>query len=343
MAVAAGDRDGERSGVTRGRGLFLAQVVGSLLILGLLLRGARAEGLLTLLGDLSWPWVIAALLAKGVSVTVREVRLWIALAYWRRLPFFKVLALGYAAGLVNNVTPARGGDLLAAALLQRELDVPGPKALAAVGITSLVEALVFAAFLLGTLAFHATHWRELLGAARAYQALELMTVLTVVAVFGSVVLVVVSRRVGRVQTGPPPPGLRSWVTQLLVDTGAGLSAFGPLVAGALCAVVQVAGVVFSQALLLPALGVDLSFPLLAVTFFVAAGSLAAVVLPQTMGAGSATAAVFVLTAFGASESQALAFAALVWVVHVLPLTLLGLGPLWVRLGRLRSLLPREAA
>ena len=72
------------------------------------------------------------------------------------------------------------------------------------------------------------------------------------------------------------------------------------------------------------------------------GSVAAVALPPSLGAGPAATSVFVLAFFGIGEADALGFAALSWLANSLPPLVLGILPLWSRIGRLSDLTRREA-
>jgi len=327
------------SGRVRRRYLAPAvQLAGSLLVLAALLRDAQVMRVWESLAGFSLPWLLGALALKALGVTARELRLWISLRPWKKLGLRPVLAIGYASGLVNNVLPARGGDLLGAALLRRECAVSGSAALAAVGVTSLLEALVFGLSLLGAMALVADRWGELLGASASLRAMGLLTVLTLVAVFGSVIVVALARRLRRDAASAPRPGAGAWLRQLVVDAGTGLGALGPLLANLALAAVQVACFTASLLMLFPALALQPSMPVLAAMVFMAGGAFAALLLPSSYGAGPAAAAVLVLALFGVDEAQALAFAALAWVSHLVPIVALGAWPLWVRLGQLPRLM-----
>ena len=115
-----------------------------------------------------------------------------------------------------------------------------------------------------------------------------------------------------------------------------------MVLNLILAAVQVVFVVGCFAALLPTVGLELEpdMPLMAVSGVIAFGALSAIVLPPSLGAGPAVAAVFVFGMFGVSEDQALAFAAMSWIANTAPVVLLGFVPLWRRLrhfGSLKSL------
>ncbi len=325
--------------MSRKRLVTLGQVAASLAVLTLLVRDADTDRVVAALTGASLPWLLAAVVFKCLSLTIHELRLWIALLPWRRAPFWPVMAIGYTSGLVNAILPARGGDLVAVGLLKAELDIPTPQALAAVGITAFMEALAFFVFLLGVLALGATQWEVLLGAAKAATAMSWVTGVTVGAVFGATMLVLVGRRLRpKEEAEPRGPGPIALIRQTIVDTGDGLSARGPLAAQVVTSAIQVGVLMSSFLAIFPALGLDPPLPVLAASGVIVFASLAAIVLPPSMGAGQAATAVFVLGAFGIDEADAIAFAALSWVANSSPPALLGFVPLWRRLGRLPEIL-----
>jgi uncharacterized membrane protein YbhN (UPF0104 family) len=317
------------------------QLGASGVVLFLLLREADPSAVWGALQGASLPFLILATLLKIVGVSLHELRLWLALKPYKKVPLGPVFGIGYLAGLLNVVLPVRGGDLLAIGLLKRELDVPGPAALAAVGLTGFFEAAVFGIFLLCVMAFGATQWEALLGAAETMQAMGTLTGLTLGAVFGSAVLVLLARKLSaKPQDAEPKPGILSLIRESIVRTGEGLSAWGPLAANLGLAALQVVLVVASFWALLPALGLTVAYPLLATCGVIAIGAMAAIVLPPGLGAGQAAAAVFVLGFFGVGEAEAIAFTALSWISNTIPPLVTGIGPLVSRLGRVREILGR---
>jgi len=311
------------------------QALVSGLVLLLLLRGVDLDVLLGTLGGLAWAWVGAATALKITGLTVRELRLFVAIRPWHEPRVWHILGIGFASGLVNSVVPARGGDVLAMALLKRECRVSLTAAAAAVAVTSLLEAVVFGVLLLGLLLGFASQWGELFGIASAAEATSVLSVATVVTIFGTSLVAIVARRLRAPPAQAQRPRLSDHLRNTMIEAGRGLGARS-LIANALLAVLQVAGVVGTLVCLFPALDLHVEGPFLAAALFVAASSVVAVLLPASMVAGGAAASMLVLLPFGATDAQAIAFAAMVWAVHSGPTLLLGAVPLWRRLGGLQE-------
>ncbi len=312
-----------------------AQLVASVVVIALLVHDAEWAEVRQAVSQAHLGWLALAALVKMVGLTLHEVRLWTSLvAAGERRPLGHVVAIGYVSGLLNTVLPVRGGDLLAIGLLKKELKVPVPAAVAAVGMTSFLEAALFGLFLLGVALLGASRWEELLGTAMARQATGTLTLITVGAVFGGVALVLLARRLRTPADEDPRPGPLTFVRETITRTGDGLSAAGPLALNVGLATVQVGVVVFSFWAILPALQLDVPFSVLAICGVIGVGSFASVLLPPTFGAGTAATSIFVLGFFGVSEPDALAFTALTWVSNTAPPLICGLVPLIRRIGRL---------
>ena len=321
--------------------VFPFQILASLGVIALLVGQADVTRIREELAGASIGWLLIATLIKAASLTLHEVRLWISLWPDYRRPGWPVIAIGYTSGLANAVLPARGGDIVAAALLKKEVDVPVPAALAAVGVTALLEALVFALFLLGVMIIGATQWEQLIGPEKAHQAKLLLIGCCIFALVVAGVSIAMARR--KRNDTAPGKGLRALITGIMEATGSSLGAGRYVVLNLILAAVQVVLVVGCFAALLPTVGLQLEpdMPLMAVSGVIAFGALSAIVLPPSLGAGPAVAAVFVFGMFGVSENQALAFAAMSWIANTAPVVLLGFVPLWKRLkhfGSLKSLI-----
>jgi uncharacterized membrane protein YbhN (UPF0104 family) len=318
------------------------QALASVAVLVLLVRQAALDELSTALTQASWGWLAVACVGKTLGLTLHEVRLWVSLLPGHRRPVWAVVLIGYAAGLVNTVLPMRSGDMFAVVLLRTEQDVPAPAAISAVALTAILEAVAFGLFLLGVLVFGAAHFDELLGTASANRATGAVGLLALGSLAAAVVTVLIARRFGE-EPREPGPGLVAGLKSTLVATGDHLRRPGLALSNLALAFGQVLALLVTFWCLLPAVGIDLGLPLLAVSGILAVGSLASIALPPTMAAGPAAVSVFVLGFFGVGEAQALAYAAMSWVVNVVPALAVGAVPLWGRLGRLGELALDEPA
>ncbi|MFH1465145.1 MAG: lysylphosphatidylglycerol synthase transmembrane domain-containing protein [Pseudomonadota bacterium] len=315
-----------------GRAL-LAQVLVSAAVLVLLLLDTRMRDLGRALSVVSLPWLLAAGASKGAALIIRELRLWVMLRTWGRPRLAPVLSVGLASGLLNIVLPARGGDLAAAALLHRAVGVPGPAALAAVGLTSVVEAVVFGLVLLASMLLAGARWEALIGLSETHRALGSLSVVTLGVLGAGVALALVARRLRRCAP-VEGSGPRTFLLRLVNDTGRGLEAARILAVNALLALVQVGCILAGSVLLMRAVGLELAAPWMAAVAVMAVGSLVAILLPPTLVAGNAATSVGVLGLFGVPQAAGLAFGVLMWTVHCLPTLLLGVWPLWRTAGRM---------
>jgi hypothetical protein len=312
---------------------LLLQLLGSAVVILLLLRHVELGGLREALARVDPLWLLLLLPVKAASSALHEFRLYLALLPWGRPPFARVMGIGFTTGLINTVIPMRGGDLLAIALLRLECRVRTAAAITAVGLASVVEALVFGAALLLVLAVQGPGWARELTSWDPAQLTHDLGLLTAAATMIGVGLVILLRFLHRRrQATPGGPGLLNRLAEL----GQGLDATSLGINTGL-AVVQVAFVFGTLLVLFQALGIDPRPTLLAAGLIQATGSVAATVLPHSFGASQAASAVLVLAMFGVPTAPALALAALMWAAHQLVTLLLGALPLWRRLGALAEL------
>jgi len=308
----------------------LLQAAASILVLYILARDANTENIKAQLGMVSIGWLITATVIKSISLSLHEVRLWLSLKPANDRPFWPVVAIGYTSGLANSLLPARGGDVVAIALLKREQGVPVPAATAAVGITAFLEAAVFALFLLGVLVLGLPHWEELIGAAQARTAMGMLTGICLASIVGSIILVkIVARRRAPAEDRPKGRGIMRFIKETLTHTGSSLGSRGPTIVNVALAFVQVPLLVGCFWALVPTVGMELTphMPIMAVSGVIAFSALSALVLPPSMGAGPAASAVFVFGFFGVTPDQAIAFAAMSWIANTTPVIVLGLWPM----------------
>jgi uncharacterized membrane protein YbhN (UPF0104 family) len=308
-----------------------AQLGASALVIGLLARDLDADTLTRVFDRAAPLWLGLALLVKTFTLYLHEQRLWLAFNQ-PRPPLGRVLAIGFAAGVLNLVLPGRAGDLASIAMLRRECGVKTGAATAAVGIASFLEAAVFGGLLLVVLALGASRWREVIGAEAHGQAMQWVTVATL----GGVAVATAGALIGRrlrpdgEATGPSPVML---VRETLRQAGNSFSTLPSLATNIGLAVVQVVGMVVAFALAFPAVGLDVPLPMLAAAGVLAISSVASIVLPPSFGASPAAASVAVLAVFGVEQADALAYAAAWWAISQVPATLIGLPCLWGRRWR----------
>jgi uncharacterized protein (TIRG00374 family) len=325
MSETTTNKDGRRWKVVA------TQAAASLLVLFALTKDADLESIKGQLGMVSIGWLIAATAIKSVSLSLHEVRLWLSLKPAHSRPFWPTVAIGYTSGLANSLLPARGGDVVAIALLKREQGVPVAAATAAVGITAFLEAAVFALFLLGVLILGLPHWEVLIGAAQARTAMGMLTGICLASIVGSIILVkiVAKKRAKESEKKPKGRGIINFVKETLTHTGSSLGSKGPTVLNIVLAFIQVPLLVCCFWALVPTVGLELTpnMPIMAVSGVITFSALSALVLPPSMGAGPAASAVFVFGFFGVSQDQAIAFAAMSWIANTSPVIVLGLWPM----------------
>ena len=299
----------------------------SALILWVLLRDVDADAILQTLKSGSLGWLLAAFLVKACGLLFHEYRLWLALPK-PRPPTKTVISLGLAAGVLNLALPARAGDLAAIAFMDRECKVPVPVGTAAVGVTSFLEAAIFAFFLLAVFGMGAAQWADLFG-----EGVRINAMMWIAGGVGAGCLVLFIMAVlGRKWADAEPFSnpLFRLIQRIFVETSAIIrdARYVGIQTGA--AVIQVILVVTAFTLAMPASGAGVSEPLMAASLVLGISSLAAFVLPPTMAAGPAAASALVLPMLGVDEAGALAYAATYWLVAHTPAMVMGLPALWAR-------------
>lgn len=311
----------------RRRALRLAQILASAAVLWVLARDLDRGQATSALARIRPGWLLAGLGTKALGLALHELRLWLCLPEPRPRAS-RVIAIGFVAGMMNLVLPARGGDLLAIALLNRECGVRASAATAAVGLVAFLEAAVFGVFLVGVLGLGAARWVRVIGVEAHGQATLLVGAITGAGLLGILGLFWLGRtRAGRAL---PLPGPLRWIRAAADDAGAVVARPAALVAQLLLAALGVAFTVGGYTLGLPAVGLDLPLPWLVASGVLALSSVAAVVLPPSFAAGPAAVSAAVLAAFGGTRADALAYAGAWWLVAHVPAVTLGLPFLWGR-------------
>ncbi len=313
----------------RRRALRLAQLLASALVIYVLVRDLDQAEVASARERVSLGWLAAAMGVKGLGLCMHELRLWLCLPA-PRPPFFRVFAVGSVAGMMNLVLPARGGDLLAIALLNRECGVRVSAATAAVGLVAFLEAAVFGVFLCGVLALGAARWVSVIGAEAHGEATLLVGGITGAGLVGILALFFLGR--SERLRGVSLPGPLRWIRATADDAGSVLATPLEVTKHLVLAAAGVGLTLGGFALALPAVGLSLPLPLLAAAGVLALSSVAGVALPPTFAAGPAAVSVAVLAAFGATRPEALAYAGAYWLVAHVPAGLLGLPFVWGRGG-----------
>ena len=133
--------------------LLSVQILISLVLLGWMLYNAESQDVWKQLEKLSVLWLGGALLLKSISLLLRELRLWLALPN-PRPPLWPIMNIGLFTGALHTFLPARGGDVVAIALLVKSSNLSTAKATFAVAISALFEALIFGVLVLVGLYWH---------------------------------------------------------------------------------------------------------------------------------------------------------------------------------------------
>jgi hypothetical protein len=303
----------------------VAQLALSVFILWVLLSDIDTDAIKAVLISGSIWWAAAALGIKTLALIVHEWRLWLALPQ-PRPPLRAVISLGLAAGALNLALPARAGDLAAIAFMDRECDVPVPVGTAAVGVTSFLEAAIFAFFLLAVMGLGAAQWASLVGDSSTAAWWIAGGIATGCGILGA--MAIVGRRWATDETHPNR--FIELIKRTVVETSSSVRDARYLGTQTAAAAFQVVLVVSAFTLALLACGASVSNPIAAASMVLGIASLASFVLPPTMAAGPAASSALVLPAFGASPSEALAYAAGYWLVAHIPAMTMGIPALFAR-------------
>ena len=332
----------KQKGPSRRTWVALLQLLVSALVIGLLVREAEFGEVIEHLKEASLGWLVIAVVVKTCSLTLHEVRLWVSLQATHKRSPWTVLGIGYTSGLANAVLPARGGDMVAVALLRSELDVPAPAGIAAVGLTAFLEALAFAAFIIGVLLLGAPHWQSFLSGLEGNapltfdQAVGGLAAICLASIIAAVVLI---KLVGRLRPDPESlakKGLGQILRETLFHTGSSLASKRLTTINLVLAIIQVFLLVGCFRALVPAAGLSLTpdLPVLAVCGVITLSAVSAVALPPAYGAGPMGAAIAVFAFFGVPSHQAVAFSALSWIANSMPVIVLGMVPMLRRIRRI---------
>jgi len=316
-------------------GILAVQLLGSALILFLMLRGVELGEVAGALAEVQIGWLLLALLTRTLATSAHELRIYLALLPWPEARLTRVFGLGFTACLVNTVVPARGGDILAVALLRLECRVPTAASAVAVGLASGLEALAFGLTMLLVLLWQGPE----LAAHPMADTLQWLTSdlawITAGIALIAVAAIIALRslyRISREREAAPAGGRWRW----MAEAGRGLGP-GGLALNGLLAFAQAGLFLATWVLLFRSLGLQPVAAWLAAALLQAAGSVVSTALPHGLGAGQAATAVLVLAALGIPSAEALALATLAWALNLTIAGLLGGLPTWRRLGTLAGL------
>lgn len=303
----------------------MLQLIASGLVLAALIREVEPEQLASIPERLSLGWMLAALGLKVLTLAFHETRTWLALPT-PRPSLARVTLIGFAAGILNLILPARAGDIAVVVLLRRLCDVRAGVAAAAMGIVSFLEAAVFGLLLLIVLLIGAAQWETIIGPDALDNAMRFVSLGTGGAIAVAVVVAVLGRTLARREVDEPRegPGLLDLLREAVTETGSALSRPRYVLLNTGAALLQVVGMIAAFAMALPAVGVVVPMPALAASGVLALSSLAAVALPPGYGAGPAAASAAVLSIFGVDPAGALAYAGAWWIISQVPATVIGI-------------------
>ena len=215
-------------------------------------------------------------------------------------------------------------DIAAIALLQKLCHLRSGVATYAVGMAAFFEAAIFGLSMLGMLIINAAEWKLVLKETLYLHTFQSVTLLT----FGGIAFAIAAAIIGRRLRPPEEEENAFSPKQLLHDaflqTGQGLSKPSYIIINIIVAFIEVWLMIASFALAFWALDINISTPWTISGLILGLSAVAAIVLPPSVGAGTAAAAVFVLGLFGIEQELAIAYTALWWLISQIPATILGL-------------------
>ena len=270
-----------------------------------------------------------ALGIKTFTLLIREVRLWLVLSK-PRSSFQQTLCVGFASGLLHTFLPGRGGDLAALLMLKKYCKRSAAESAYAVGICSFFEIFVFGVLLLFYLLIDQSLWRDTLGDQLMNQSINS----TLLILFGSLIFVVIAMMIGRrviprAEEEEQSFSIIAFLKDCFQHTHKGLSSKNTLLIQLFASLLEVYLMLYSFALGLQALGIETALPLSMSALVLAFASLAAILLPPSYGAGPAAAIAFVFALFHLSETEALAYSSIWWIISQVPPTITGIPAFWL--------------
>ena len=308
----------------------------SVAVIAVFIQDANTQDLWTLLYNLNTTWLIGALFLKSISLTIHEYRLWLGFGE-PRPPIQQTMQIGFASALLNILFPGRAGDIAAIAMLHKKCSVPVGTATFAVGMVGFFEGAIFGLMMVMVLLLNAPMWIQFLGEDIHVQSLQTISGLTLL----GIVIVVVAGIIGRRFTDETSEHTTefsptAWIKDAFSQTQTNLTNIRYILFNSLASLAEVWLMIASFAMGFEMLGLESSLvdftPMLTWSLsglVLGLSAIASIVFPQTYGAGSAAASVFILGFFGFDQTQALGFASVWWIISQVPAVLLGLPSLWL--------------
>ena len=314
----------------------IASLALSVVVVYLLVQDANTKDVASILATADWFWLVVAMLIKLLSLCIHEYRLWLAI-HPPRPSITTTMQIGFASACINLVFPARAGDILTIAWLQRTCALPTSVATYAVGMASFFEAALFGLIMMAMLLFHWDFWSELLGHIHL-QMFHTITLLTLGGIAVILLVAIVGKRWLREENTADidaPFSIQQLIRETVVHTHQGLSNIGYLTQHIVFSAIEVWLMIASFALGFSVIGLDIAGPWMISGIILGISAISSVVLPPTYGAGHAAASVFLLGLCNIDSSIAIAYATLWWLISQIPTALVGI-PCILRIQKQRK-------
>ena len=297
----------------------------SVLLLLLFVSSFQHDDILTTLSKCSIGWLCTALILKSLSLLLREVRLWLALPS-PRPRFVPTMNIGLFTGALHTFLPMRGGDILSIGLLHKNLKIPISKATFAVGLCAFLEMLVFGFFAVVTLLSTQHLWFHVSDLyAEILSWISIGTGLGVLIFF----LAILTTKLASPPQGENPPSLlQSIVPEILRLLQSSIASRNYILSNIALTIIDVFVMLVSFACIFYCLNIPCPLPFTVSTLILGISAVAAFALPPSYAAGPAASAILVFSLFQLSEENALAYAALWWVLSQVPSLFFGIPALW---------------
>ena len=296
----------------------------SILLLVLFASSLQQDDIIHTLSQCSISWLIFALLLKSLSLLLREVRLWLALPL-PRPRFVPTMNIGLFTGALHTFLPLRGGDLLSIGLLNKNLNIPIPKASFAVGLCAFLEMLVFGVIAVLTLISTQHLWFEV--HALYQEILSWMSVATGIGIF-IFILAILTAKFASPPEDEQPSLVQSIIPEMVRLLQSSVVSRNYMFSNIALTVADVLVMLLSFSCIFYCLNISCPLPFTVSTLILGVSAVAAFALPPSYGAGPAASAILIFSLFQLPEENALAYAAIWWVLSQVPSLLFGIPAMW---------------